>query len=508
MIVSKSEWGSYRYDGDTDMKVLRKKAENAVRYFRTHDPKMETIIFGCPVSVIENGKLVDKDHVYKGNIITRALQYQETGYFAGRLTLSYNDSYNDGRGEGGSGAVILGDVRDVRIEGDHLVIEGVDGSEKNRRTVSYRYRIQDYPDSKPFTKPIPKGGKIPEAKPIGASGGTKSEDVPRKESPKPAPRKEAPKAKPAPRKGSVVSRDVTPLDYGGPRLTIEGIASRFSSPVRCTFLNRNTTVWVSMQYPAKGMSGWVNTESYRIVDGEKRYGMGTYPATNIESDGTYLRIQGTDSVLWYRIEEASSKKEEGTLSISELASKLHALAVIMDAKGYWHAYPYTGERMPVYTAGEIMRKLKDPDGCAEICAMYLDCELSHYSEFWNHWSEYGTTYEEWKGIERTLKAMRKGNPVRARPVPKPPVPVEKPVKSKPVSKPAPKAKSAPKPKPAPKPAKARPVERKPVKKGTTVYEVRVDGRVEGEFSSKSKAEALKKQLKANGSKARIHVVFA
>ena len=32
--------------------------------------------------------------------------------------------------------------------------------------------------------------------------------------------------------------------------------------------------------------------------------------------------------------------------------------------------------------------------------------------------------------------------------------------------------------------------------------------VEGEFSSKSKAESLKKQLKASGDKARIYAVFA
>lgn len=492
MIVSKSEWGSYRYDGDTDMKVLRKKAENAVRYFRTHDPKMETIVFGCPVSVIENGKLVDKDHAYRGNVITRTLQYRESGYFAGRLTLSYNDSYNDGRGEGGSGAVILGDVRDVRIEGDVLVIEGMEGQEKNRRNVSYRYRIQDLPDSKPFTRPIPKGGKVPEAKPIGGASSSNPADVPRKKAPKPV--------KPAPRKGSVVSKDMTPLDYGGPRLTMDRIASMFSSPVRCTFLNRKMTVWVSMQYPAKGMPGWVDTESYRMVNGEKRYGLGTYPSADVESDGTYLRIRDSDSVLWYRIEERSKASEE--MSVSELASRLHDIAAVMDAKGYWYAYPYTGEHMPVYTAGEILRRLNDPDGCAEICSMYLDCELSHYSEFWSHWSEYGITYEEWKGIERMLKAMSRRNPVRAKPVSKPSVPAEKPSKAKP----SPKPKSAPKP--ATRTAKARPVAGKKASRGTTIYEVRVDGRVEGEFSSKSKAEALKKQLKANGSKARIHVVFA
>ena len=75
--------------------------------------------------------------------------------------------------------------------------------------------------------------------------------------------------------------------------------------------------------------------------------------------------------------------------------------------------------------------------------------------------------------------------------------------SKPAEKPAPKP--APKPVPKPEPKKAsKPVLRK---KGEQVFEVRVDGAVMGSFSSKSKAESLKRQLKAEGKKAKIVGVF-
>ena len=77
-IISKSEWGSYCYDGEADMKVLRKRAEGAVRYFnKGGKPRvdMQTNVFGYPFSIIDNGKLVDTENAYKGNVIIRALSY-------------------------------------------------------------------------------------------------------------------------------------------------------------------------------------------------------------------------------------------------------------------------------------------------------------------------------------------------------------------------------------------------------------------------------------------------
>ena len=523
MIASKSEFGSYRYDGDADMKALRSRAEVAVRYFRTHDPKYETEIFGCPVSVIENGKLIDGKAKNMANTVSRYLRYNTEGFYAGRLTLSYHDMFNDGRGTGGSGGVILDDVKDVRIEGDHLIIEGSEGMPRPKYRVTYRYRLQDAPDTKAFVRPINKGEEAPPAKPL----------------------------------GSAMTR---------------------------------------VPFPREGIS---------------------------EAD-----------------------MDHSPKAIMELAERLHEIAVELQRHGHWYVRPYTGERLPMYTAKELFEFLSDPKRCHEVCEMFLECELSRYSEYWTYWSEYGLTYEEWKSIQRRLRFLNARSPravpekAAEKPLPKvvskptskavpkvspalysPPdyggsrltqeqivsafaEPVRcrlinkgwtvwlsmKPAKSprnwvdaeayrvvngekrygmgtyspealesdgryvriagseilwykieeelnpapvdKPVAKPAPKktakpvAKSEPKktlkkapskpvkakkPEPEPKPKKVpvKPVKAKPTpKKGTIVYEVRVDGRVEGEFSSKSKAESLKKQLKASGDKARIYAVFA
>lgn len=511
MIASKSEYGFYRYDGDADMKALRSRAEVAVKYFRTHDPKYETDIFGCPVSVIENGKLIDGKAKILANTVSRYLEYSTGGYYAGRLTLSYHDMFNDGRGNGGSGGVILDDVKDVRIEGDYLIIEGTEGMPRPKYRVTYRYRLQDAPDTKAFTKPIKKGEEVPPEKPL----------------------------------GSAMTR---------------------------------------VPFPKEGIS--------------------------------------------------EAEKDDSPKAIMELAERLQEIAVQLQRKGQWFVRPYTGERLPMYTAKELFEFLSDPDGCHDVCDMFIDCELSRYSEYWSYWSDYGLTYEEWKGIQRRLRYLNARSP-RAVPkksaeksgpkvVPKPTskaVPTDapgsysprdydgprltreqilsafaepvrcrlinkgltvwlsmKPARNpknwvdveayrlvngekrygmgtyspealesdgryvriagneilwyrieedlnsapadKPVAKPAPKKtpKKAPskpvkakKPEPEPKPKKApvKPVKAKPdPKKGSIVYEVRVDGRVEGEFSSKTKAESLKKQLKASGDKARIYAVFA
>ena len=89
--------------------------------------------------------------------------------------------------------------------------------------------------------------------------------------------------------------------------------------------------------------------------------------------------------------------------------------------------------------------------------------------------------------------------------------------SKPTEKPAPKPAPKPVPKPTPKKEAPKPISKKPEpkkapkpvlrKKGEQVFEVRVDGAVMGSFSSKSKAESLKRQLKAEGKKAKIVGVF-
>lgn len=178
-IRSKSEWGSYRYDGEADMKVLRKRAEGAVRYFNNGGKprvEMQTHVFGYPFSIIDNGKLADVERAYKGNVIIRALSYGG-GIYEGKVTLSYNDDYNDGRGQGGSGCVLIGDVKDVRIENGYLVISGVDLGKK----ISYRYKIQEKPDDKKVVFPIPKGGKVPDEKPVEPP----RKDVPKKDIPKP-----------------------------------------------------------------------------------------------------------------------------------------------------------------------------------------------------------------------------------------------------------------------------------------------------------------------------------
>lgn len=490
MIVSRSEYGAYRYDGEKDMKVLRRRAEDAVRYFKTRDPKYETVIFGCPVSTIDNGKLSDNINAYRGNVIQRCLHFHDSGYYAGKMTFSYNDSYNDGRGQGGNGSTIIGDVTDVRIEDGHLVVEGRNGP----KSVSYRYLIQERPDDKPFTSPIPKGGKVPEIVPTVNPPGSKA----------------VPKYTTKAVERADIQDFKTPSDYRGPLIDPKEIAAMFREPVECRFLNRGWTVWMRMRYPVQGLSNCVDTEAYRIVKGEKRYGNGTYLLKDIESDGRYLKV-GRSPALWYIIDGpvpwTSEEIDDGSLCVI-----LHDVAVAIQKSGQWYAYPYTGERLPLYTVDELSKLLSDPSQCPKVCDMFLTCYLSNYSEHWSHWSEYGVTYGQWKSIMSRLRKMRNACPVKGVAGP-----ISKPVK--PTVKTAPKKAKA-EPKPIRKEPKAIRKAEKPVKpkvqtkKAETVtkklksYEVRVDGRVEGTFSSKSKAESLKKDLKSNGMKARIYVVFA
>ena len=384
-IISKSEWGSYRYDGEADMKVLRKRAEGAVRYFnKGGKPRvdMQTNVFGYPFSIIDNGKLVDTENAYKGNVIIRALSYGG-GIYEGKVTLSYNDDYNDGRGQGGSGCVLIGDVKDVRIENGFLIISGGDLG----KPISYAYRIQERPDDKRFVFPIPKGGKVPEEKPVPKRQPT-IDDYGPTEPPKPKP-KPVPKPDPKP--------SVADMIYG---------------------------------------------------------------------------------------------------SMHDFCVLLEMLETGMEKAGQWYYQPYDGRKIPHMTAADMERMFGDPDEGAELLSIFRHCYLSVYSEHWSGWERFGITYGEYKLVEKRLREMAKGYPVKKTQAPPKPAPKTAP---KPVPKPQPK-KPEPK-KQAPKPAPA--AERK---KGSLIYEVRVDGAVRGSFSSQAKAEAMKRELKRTGLKAKVYGV--
>lgn len=150
-----SEWGAFRRDGTADMVALRKQALVCVRFFHELEAREEIAakyyLGHCPVSIIEKGRLVDKDHPNPlVNGIDRSLRIGG-GIYEGKITLGYSDNYNDGRGQGGSGGIIIGDVTDVRIEGGDLVIEGIDCGKPKE----YRYRIQESPDTEAkYTKRI------------------------------------------------------------------------------------------------------------------------------------------------------------------------------------------------------------------------------------------------------------------------------------------------------------------------------------------------------------------
>ena len=106
-----------------------------------------------------------------------------------------------------------------------------------------------------------------------------------------------------------------------------------------------------------------------------------------------------------------------------------------------------------------------------------------------------------KGVSKTFRYRICDDPGAAvRPVP---TPAPKPPVPKPEVKPAEKPKPTPVAKPAKKKTAAKPA--KPAKNGVT-YEVRVNGTIRASYSSKAKAEAEKKKLKAAGEPAKIFVV--
>ena len=235
-VVSRSEWGSFRHDGEKDMKVLRSRAEGAVRYFNDGKPRteMQTHIFGYPFSIIDNGKLSDNEKAYKGNVIIRSLSYHEKGVYAGKVTMAYDDDYSDGRGQGGSGGILIDDVRSVSIQGGYLVISGRNGKEE----VTFRYLIQDRPDTKPFTKPFARK-KI-------------ETDTPKKEPKKDVPKPEMkpdpePKKAPTPKKKPIVAKPVG--KKSGNTLVYE---VRVDGKVEGTFSSRSKAESLKKELKSKG----------------------------------------------------------------------------------------------------------------------------------------------------------------------------------------------------------------------------------------------------------------
>jgi hypothetical protein len=270
-------------------------------------------------------------------------------------------------------------VRDVRIENGFLVISGVDLG----KPISYAYRIQERPDDKKFVFPIPKGGKVPEEKPI----------------PKPVP-----KSKPQP----------------------------------------------------------------RIED----YGPSEPPVAD--------PING---------------------SLHDFCMLLEMLEDGMEKAGQWYYQPYDGTPIPHMTAAQMERMFADPEKGAKLLSIFRHCYLTRYSEHWEEWHRFGISYSEFKMVEKRLREMARNYPVKKTQTPPKTVPKPDP---KPVPKTAPK-KPEPK-KPAPKKPAPIPAPKVERKKGSLVYEVRVDGVVRGSFSSQAKAESFKRELKGKGLKARVYGV--
>lgn len=176
--------------------------------------------------------------------------------------------------------------------------------------------------------------------------------------------------------------------------------------------------------------------------------------------------------------------------LEALCRLLYTVEAKMYERGQWYDM---GKPLPFYSAEDLMDLFSDPSTRNTVCDLFINCYVSHYSEFWTYWPYFGTTYEEWKQVRLTLLRMkdRSSNEVRAE------APAEKPVRKVPEA-------------PAPKKQK----QKEPAKKvstpskGQIMYEVRVNGKVEATFSFKTKAESMKRSLKAKGLNARIFVVFA
>ncbi len=174
-------------------------------------------------------------------------------------------------------------------------------------------------------------------------------------------------------------------------------------------------------------------------------------------------------------------------TVAEFSVLLERLVTNMERAGQWYKYPYDGTPLPHYSAREIETRLLDSSRGMEIVDMFKDCYLTHFSEYWTHWTDFGITYFEFKEVMKRLREMSRGynksEPTKVDPKPKK------------------ETKPAPRPKKDVKPKKK--VKDKLVKRNTLVYEVRVGDKLEGTFSAKSRAESFKRELRAKGMKARV-----
>jgi len=142
-----------------------------------------------------------------------------------------------------------------------------------------------------------------------------------------------------------------------------------------------------------------------------------------------------------------------------------------------------------------------------------------YDLFYNCWLDDPEAKKKLASlIGRSAKKNKAEKPKKTIPAPKPPVkpvPKEKPKAEKPkVEKPK-RVAPAPKPekpkvekpkKEVPKKAISRPVKKVDPTKVAQIFEVRVGTEVKGQFTSKLKAEALKRDLKKNGMKPKVVVI--
>ena len=156
-IISKSGVGSSLLRRRADMKVPE---QVAVRYFnKAGNP--EWICRPTSSAIRSRLSTTGKrtpENAYKGNVIIRALSYGG-GIYEGKVTLSYNDDYNDGRGQGGSGCVLTG-MQGCPHRNGFSSYQAVTWANRSPTHTAYR-NVQTTRGS----VPIPKGGKVPEEKP-------------------------------------------------------------------------------------------------------------------------------------------------------------------------------------------------------------------------------------------------------------------------------------------------------------------------------------------------------
>lgn len=530
-IISRSEWGSFTYDGTADMKVLKSRAIGAVKYFNKEKPikEMETHIFGYPFSIIDNGKLSDNERARYGNVIIRCLTYREKGVYAGHVTLTYDDDYNDGRGQGGSGAIIIDDVTDVYIDGDYLVISGYDGPQK--RPVTYRYTIQDKPDTKPFVHPIPK-----------KKGQSHSEDDVEEE---PEPKKAAPKKK-EPKKETKPKGKTDIFEDGD----VEGLW-KFTRPDGLYgTINYDIHQPTSDRYvvdirhkngltASKGFFATLDdakdfAKNYKV---ESRFNKQSKTAVYEQEDYGVWSYHRNDGVKG-QIIERSVPGSKNVYQISGLPTGSATCGSLEEAKSIieektLEAKPTVSKEDPRFKipVGTSVKKIKDgqwsydkPDMTFHADIYYLK-DKDKFSLVWcypddgykAHDAQAQSVSDAYERIKKEIDARDAKYPEEA---PKKEVKkTEKKGLSKHVSKKVSKSKKDAGSKKHPKvvqvpsqvPSKPKKETKKAAKsiptKGGMEYQVRVDGSTIGSFSSKAKAQAMVKELKGQGKKPKIYTVF-